>query len=139
MLKTYQKPLFTLKNDIFNVKIIKMRAIKLHLLSFGLVLIMPLKETIAQKVFATNYSYQSEIKVFVVNQEYQADLKVFKVRNDYEATGQNGKWFFTKYDYQAKKKIYFVDHEYQSDLKIFFVAQAYQAGWKNAAKKHLLY
>ena len=75
----------------------------------------------------------------MVAQEYQADLKVYKVRNEYQAIGQNGKWFFTKYDYQAKKKIFFVEHEYQAELKIFFVDQEYQAGWRNAAKKHLLY
>ena len=68
-----------------------MNPVKTLLLLFGIFFMMPIKETKAQKVFATNYSYQAEIKVFVVDQEYQADLKVFKVRNEYEATGQNGK------------------------------------------------
>ena len=87
-----------------------MKPLKVLLFSFCFV-ILSNSQSKAQKVFATNYTYQAELKVFVVAQEYQADLKVYKVRNEYQAIGQNGKWFFTKYDYQAKKKIFFVDHE----------------------------
>jgi len=32
-----------------------------------------------------------------------------------------------------------VDYENQADLKIFFVDYENQAGWKNNAKKHLMY
>jgi hypothetical protein len=71
----------------------KMNPSKL-LLMLSFLLFLFIGQTKAQRVFATNYPYQAELKVFVVAQEYQADLKVYKVRNEYEATGQNGKWFY---------------------------------------------
>ena len=41
--------------------------------------------------------------------------------------------------YIYKKSIFFVPYENQADLKIFFVDYENQAGWRNAAKKQLLY
>ena len=52
-----------------------MKPLKVLLFSFCFV-ILSINQTKAQKVFATNYAYQAELKVFVVAQEYQADLKV---------------------------------------------------------------
>jgi hypothetical protein len=93
----------------------------------------------AQKVFSTQYSSQAEVKVFVCQYESQADLKVYKVEYESQASGNEGKWFFTKYGSQAKKKIYFVETESSADLKIFFVKYSSSAGWRNNAKKHLMY
>ena len=93
----------------------------------------------SQKVFSTSKSYQADIKVFIVNQDYQADLKVFKVSQEYEIKGNQGLWFFVDQEYKSEKKIFFVDYQYQADLKVYFVDYKYQAGWKNSAKKHLLY
>ena len=53
--------------------------------------------------------------------------------------GNEGLWHFVKYKSQADKKIFFVDYASQSDLKIFFVKYKSQAGWRNSAKKHLIY
>jgi hypothetical protein len=61
------------------------------------------------------------------------------VKYENQAGENNGKWFFTQYENQAKKSIFFVPYENQADLKIFFVDYENQAGWRNAAKKQLLY
>ena len=50
-----------------------MKPLKVLLFSFCFV-ILSINQSKAQKVFATNYTYQAELKVFVVAQEYQADL-----------------------------------------------------------------
>jgi hypothetical protein len=39
----------------------------------------------------------------------------------------------------SQEKVYFVNYEYQADLKVYFVDYEYNDGWKNSAKKHLLY
>ena len=93
----------------------------------------------SQKVFSTDKSYRADIKIFIVNQDYQADLNVFKVSRKYEIKGNQGLWLFVDQDYKSEKKILFVDYQYQADLKVYFVDYKYQAGWKNSAKKHLLY
>jgi hypothetical protein len=93
----------------------------------------------AQKVFSVKYESQADVKVFVVKYESQADLKVYKVKYESQAGNNDGKWFFTDYESQAKKKIFFVDYESQADIKIFFVDYESQVGWKNSAKKQLLY
>ena len=79
------------------------------------------------------------VKVYVVDAAYQADLLVYKEGSSYQAVKNEGHWFFTSAAYQADKKIYFVDAAYQADLKIYFVDASYQAGWKNNAKKSLMY
>jgi len=106
------------------------------LLIIALLLSSPLS---SQKVFSTSKSYQADIKVFIVNKDYQADLKVFKVSREYEIKGNEGFWFFVNQEYKSEKKILFVDYQYQADLKVYFVDYKYQAGWKNSAKKYLLY
>lgn len=93
----------------------------------------------AQKVFSTQYASQAELKVFVCRYESQADLKVYKVQYGSQAEGNEGRWFFTQYGSQAQKKIYFTDTESSADLKIFFVKYSSSAGWRNNAKKHLMY
>ena len=93
----------------------------------------------SQKVFSTCKSHLADIKVFIVNQGYQADLKVFKVNQEYEIKGNQGLWFFVDQKYMSEKKILFVDYQYQADLMVYFVDYKYQAGWKNSAKKYLLY
>ena len=80
----------------------------------------------AQKIYSVNHEYQADVRVYVVDHEYQADLLVYRVDHEYQAKGNEGKWFF-------------VDHEYQSDVRIYFVDHEYQAGWRENAKKHLLY
>ena len=67
------------------------------------------------------------------------NLKVFKVSREYEIKGNEGLWFFVNQEYKSEKKILFVDYQYQADLKVYFVDYKYQAGWKNSAKKYLLY
>jgi hypothetical protein len=59
----------------------------------------------------------------------------------YESRAGNnaGKWFFVDYESRADKKIFFVDYESRADLKIYFVEYESRAGWKNNAKKHLMY
>ena len=93
----------------------------------------------AQKVYAVDAAYKSDVKVYVVSSAYQADLLVYKVSSNYQAGDNDGRWFFTDSDYQADKNIFFVASDYQADLKICFVSSDYQAGWKNVSKKHLLY
>ena len=39
----------------------------------------------------------------------------------------------------AKKKIFFVDRESYADIKIYFVDRESYAGWRNSAKKSLMY
>lgn len=66
--------------------------------------------TNAQKVFSVNFVSQADVKVYVVKYESQADLKVFKLK-----------------------------YASQADLKIFFVDYESKAGWRNYAKKSLMY
>lgn len=66
-------------------------------------------------------------------------LLAMSVDHEYQAKGNEGKWFFVDHEYQSDVRIYFVDHEYQADLNICFVSHEYQAGWRENAKKHLLY
>ena len=105
----------------------------------SLILFVTVQHISAQKVFSVKYSSQADLKVFVVNYESQADLLIYKVKYESQAGDNNGKWFFTQYESQAKKKIFFVDYESQADLKIFFVDYESRAGWKNSAKKQLMY
>ena len=91
------------------------------------------------KIFAVNYASQAELKVWVAPYEHQADLKVFKVPYQHQANDNEGKWFFTAHAHQAQKKIFYVKYRHQADLIIFFVPYAHRAGWKDNAKKHLLY
>jgi hypothetical protein len=121
------------QNTIFGFQSILMR----YLLS--LILFVSVQYISAQKVFSVKYSSQADVKVFVVNYESQADLLIYKVKYESQAGDNNGKWFFTQYESQAKKKIFFVDYESQADLKIFFVDYESRAGWKNSAKKQLMY
>ena len=88
---------------------------------------------------ADNQLTVADIKVFVVDYESQADLKVYKQKYESNADGNEGEWYFCDYESQADKTIYFVDYESQADLKIYFVDYESQAGWRNSAKKHLLY
>lgn len=118
----------------FEFKSIPMK--KLVLISFLTLFATALN---AQKVFSVKYASQADVKVFVVKYESQADLKVYKVKYESQAGNNDGKWFFTDYESQAKKKIFFVDYESQADIKVFFVDYESQAGWKNSAKKQLLY
>ena len=64
---------------------------------------------------------------------------MYKVKYQNQASGNEGKWFFVDYSTQADKKIYFVKYANQADLKIYFVKYQNQVGWRNNAKKHLLY
>lgn len=118
----------------FEFKSIKMK--KLVLISF---LTLAATSLNAQKVFSVKYASQADVKVFVVKYESQADLKVYKVKYESQAGNNDGKWFFTDYESQAKKKIFFVDYESQADIKVFFVDYESQVGWRNSAKKQLLY
>ncbi len=94
---------------------------------------------IAQKIFSSEYSSDSDLKVFIVDYESQADLKVFKVNYTSQAKGNEGLWYFVDYKSQADKKVFFVKYKSQSDLKVFFVKYKSQAGWRNRDKMHLLY
>lgn len=67
----------------------------------------------SQKVFTTDYQFQSDIKVFVVDYESQSDLKVFKVDYQSQSKGNEGLWYFVKYISQSDKNIYFVDYPSQ--------------------------
>jgi hypothetical protein len=49
------------------------------------------------------------------------------------------KVYSVEYENQADVKVFVVDYENQADLKIFFVEYENQSGWRNNAKKHLLY
>ena len=93
----------------------------------------------SQKVYATDYASQADIKVYVVDYESQADLKVFIEEYSSNAAGNRGQWCFVKYDSRADKKIFFVEYASQSDLKICFVKYRSRSGWTNNSKKHLLY
>ena len=53
------------------------------------------------------------------------------------ATAQ--KVFSVNYPNQADVKVFVVKYENQADLKIFFVSYQNQAGWRNNAKRHLMY
>jgi hypothetical protein len=64
---------------------------------------------------------------------------VYKVKYPNQVGQNDGRWFFTDYQNQASKSIFFVDYENQADLKIFFVSYENQAGWRNNAKRHLMY
>ena len=92
-----------------------------------------------QKIYSVKYESQAQVKVFVVKYESQADLLVYKVAYESQAGQNDGKWFFVDYESRADKKIFFVDYESRADLKIFFVDYESRAGWKNNAKKHLMY
>ena len=109
---------------------------KLFLLPF---FVLGLSTVSAQKIFAVNYASQADLKVWVAPYEHQADLKVFKVPYQHQANDNEGKWFFTAHAHQAQKKIFYVKYRHQADLIIFFVPYAHRAGWKDNAKKHLLY
>ena len=91
----------------------------------------------AQKIF----SYNADIKVFVTDREYKADLVVYRTDRRYRADAAENKgiWFFTDRRYDADKSIFFTDREYDADLIVYFTDREYRAGWKNAAKKYLLY
>ena len=106
---------------------------------FCLIFIINFGSLTAQKIYSTSQSYKADFNVFVVENEYQADLKVYKVSRAYEARKNTGLWFFSTTPYNSDKKIYFCENEYEADLKVFFVDYKYQAGWKNSAKKYLLY
>lgn len=93
----------------------------------------------AQKVYKVGHSYEADVKVYVVKNAYDADLVVYEVDKEYKAKGNTGLWWFAPKSYKADKKIYFTPTRSQADLKIYFTNHAYKAGWKNYAKKHLLY
>ncbi len=117
--------------EVFNL--VKMKPLLLMLL-------VALAPSLAgQTVFTVDYASQADVKVFVVEYESQADLKVFKVPYASQAKGNEGKWFWVPYASQAHKKVVFVDYASQAELKIFFVKYESHAGWRNSAKKHLVY
>ncbi len=93
----------------------------------------------AQQVLSVDYASQADVKVFVVDYESRADLNVFKVEYSSQAKGNKGLWFFSAYASQAHKRLFFVDYESQADLTIYFVPYQSQAGWRNSAKKSLMY
>lgn len=93
----------------------------------------------AQKVFSAQNKYDAHVKVYVVQNCYNADLLVYRVENRYEAQGNKGLWFFTQNRYDADKIIFFTENRYEADLLIFFVNNRYDAGWRNNAKKYLMY
>lgn len=98
-----------------------------------------ISSTSAQKVYVTDYESHAELKVFVSKTSDKADLLVYKVDRA-DATGENiGLWFFSEKKNEAGKKIYFVNYPSRADLVIFFVDEKSQAGWKNEAKKYLLF
>lgn len=43
------------------------------------------------------------------------------------------------HSYRADKKVFFTEYPYQADIKVYFTDKEYRAGWKNQAKKPLLY
>ena len=95
----------------------------------------------AQKIFSADRAYNADIKVFVTDREYKADLVVYRTDRRYRADAAENKgiWFFTDRRYDADKSIFFTDREYDADLIVYFTDREYRAGWKNAAKKYLLY
>lgn len=95
----------------------------------------------AQKIYSVSAEYQADVKVFVVDQEYRADLIVYRTDKEYRAKASENKgiWFICDQPYRADKKVFFTDREYRADLKVFFTDREYRAGWRNAAKKPLLY
>ena len=102
---------------------------------------LPVKLRIRQKIFSADRAYNADIKVFVTDREYKADLVVYRTDRRYRADAAENKgiWFFTDRRYDADKSIFFTDREYDADLIVYFTDREYRAGWKNAAKKYLLY
>ena len=97
------------------------------------------KFAFAQKIFSVDYASQADIKVFVVDYQSQADLNVYKVDYESQTKGNQGLWYFVDYKSQSDKTIFFVDYKSQADLLIYFVEYQSQAGWRNKAKKYILY
>ena len=82
-----------------------MKLLKVLLFSFCFV-ILSNSQSKAQKVFATNYTYQAELKVFVVAQEYQADLKVYKVRMNIKLLDKTENGFLRNTITKLKRKYF---------------------------------
>ena len=62
---------------------------------------------------------------------------IFTLTFGLSATAQ--KVFSVNYPNQADVKVFVVKYENQADLKIYFVEYENQAGWRNSAKKSLMY
>ena len=69
----------------------------------------------------------------------EADLLVYKESVASRATGNEGVWYFESVKSRADKSIYFESVASRADLKICFTDVKSRAGWKNSAKKSLMY
>jgi hypothetical protein len=93
----------------------------------------------AQKIYVTDTESWADIKVYVTDTESWADLVVYVEDTESWATGNKGIWYFTDTESWADKKIYYTDTQSWADLVIYFTDTQSWAGWKNTAKKYLLY
>ncbi len=109
----------------------KLLILATFLLTFGL--------ANAQKVYSEDVASRADIKVYVETVESRADLIVYKESVASRATGNEGVWYFESVKSRADKSIYFESVASRADLKICFTDVKSRAGWKNSAKKSLMY
>jgi hypothetical protein len=93
----------------------------------------------AQKIYSESVASRADVKVYVETVESRADLLVYKEDVSSRATGNDGVWYFESVKSRADKSIYFEEVASRADLIICFTNVKSRAGWKNSAKKSLMY